>query len=57
MQHHSAAKCSRVFVRLLLMYISKMSATVLYLVLQMLRSLYISDSRMSDVPKLLDWDA
>ena len=45
------------WVRLLLMYMSKMSATVLYLVLQMLRSLYISDSRMSDVRKLLDWDA
>ena len=45
------------WVRLLLMYLSKMSATVLYLVLQMLRSLYISDSRMSDVWKLLDWDA
>ena len=45
------------WVKLLLMHMPKMSATVLYLVLQMLRSLYISDSRMSDVRKLLDWDA
>ena len=43
--------------RLLLVYLSKMSSSVSHLVLQMLRSLYISDSWMSDVRKLLDWDA
>ena len=43
--------------RLLLVYMSKMSSTVSHLVLQVLRSLYISDSWMSDVRKLLDWDA
>ena len=45
------------WLRLLLVYMSKMSSTVSHLVLQVLRSLYISDSWMSEVRKLLDWDA
>ena len=43
--------------RLLLVYMSKMSSTVLHHVFQVLCSLYTSDSWMSEVRKLLDWDA